>query len=39
MSLIINYVSFLRNLFNSFDTKIENISLRGEGRRGNGALS
>ena len=22
-----------------FDTKIENISLRGEGRRGNGALS
>ena len=39
MSLLINYVSFARNLFNTFDTKIENISLRGEGRRQNGALN
>ena len=39
MSLLINYLSFARNLCNNFDTKIENISLRGEGRRGNGALS
>ena len=37
MSLLINYVSFAYSIV--FDTKIENISVRGEDRRANGALS
>ena len=32
--LLINYVSFTTKIFNIFKSLIENVSVRGEGRRG-----
>ena len=34
ISLLVNYVSFARKIFNIFESLIENVSVRGEGRRG-----
>ena len=34
VSLLVNYVSFATKIFNIFKSLIENVSVRGEGRRG-----
>ena len=34
ISLLVNYVSFATKIFNIFKSLIENVSVRGEGRRG-----
>ena len=39
ISLLVNYVSFATKIFNIFKSLIENVSVRGEGRRGKVHLS
>ena len=34
VTLLVNYVSFATKIFNIFKSFIENVSVRGEGRRG-----
>ena len=34
VSLLVNYVSFATKIFNIFKSLIENVAVRGEGRRG-----
>ena len=34
VSLLVNYVSFVTKIFNIFKSLIENVSVKGEGRRG-----
>ena len=34
ISLLVKYVSFVTKIFNTFKSLIENVSVRGEGRRG-----
>ena len=39
VSLLVNYVSFVTKIFNIFKNLIENVSLRGEDKRGKVCIS